>query len=141
MITRPWPQSPAGLAPVRQLARALGDRSLWLVLAAAPTLVFPGPWTAVGIILIVLAAASRGLAFGRPAVRTPLDVPIGLLALASGIGLAVSPLPSVSSAKLWGIVLGISVFYALVSQARHERWLARAVQAVIALGVLVAAVG
>src|SRR5262249_43995835 len=88
-----------------------------------------------------LAAATRWLAFGRPAARTPLDVPIALLVVMAGVGLAVSALPAVSSGKLWGIVLGISVYYAVISQAADARWLVRGLQALILLGVGIALVG
>jgi len=93
-----------------------------LVLAAAPLLLFPRgllPW--VGLGLIALGWALRGLATGRWLVRTPLDRPIAILLVMTFVGLYVSVDRTLSLPKLYGILLGFAVYYVTVAQVTSAR--------------------
>ncbi|MBI2888040.1 MAG: O-antigen ligase family protein [Chloroflexi bacterium] len=112
------------LRPWRATAR-LAPWDLALTLAAAPTLLFPGGWTALGAGLLALAWLGRWAQTGRPSHPTPMDRPLLLLALMTLVGAAVSSFPQASASKLWGIILGICLYYALANRVESDvaqRW-------------------
>ncbi len=96
--------------------RWLAQQELWLLLAATPLLLFAGPWSGLGLGLILLAWLARGLDSGRLTARTGLEPPIVLLAVAGLVGYAVAPDPVRSLAALWRLLLGIAWFYALANR-------------------------
>ncbi|MDQ3703429.1 MAG: O-antigen ligase family protein, partial [Chloroflexota bacterium] len=68
-----------------------------------------------------------------------LDVPLGLLALTVGMGVAASPLPAASAGRAWGILLGLAIFYGIVNSAAANR--ERVVGSLTAIGLAVTVVG
>ena len=120
------PDGPGPIEAMHSVARWMAARELWLVAACAPLLLFPGPWTWVGLGAIVFAWLCRWMAKGRPTVTTPGDVPILMMLCMSVVGLWVALDPSLSLPALWRVVLGVAVYYALAngwSSPQRQRWL------------------
>jgi putative inorganic carbon (HCO3(-)) transporter len=99
----------------RRIANRANRAELLLMVLAAPLLLFPNRWTPLALILILLTWLGRRLALGRLTHRTPLDVPVLVLLIMTFVGYVVSADPALSRAKLWGIILGVAVFYALLN--------------------------
>ncbi|MFZ2359876.1 MAG: O-antigen ligase family protein, partial [Anaerolineae bacterium] len=105
--------------------RWLAHQELWLLLAATPLLLFAGPWSGLGLGLILLAWLARGLDSGQLTAPTGLEPPIVLLAVAGLVGYLVAPDPLRSLAALWRLLLGIAWFYGLANRPPDGRWLRR----------------
>jgi putative inorganic carbon (HCO3(-)) transporter len=97
---------------------------VWLALIA-PFLLFPNRWTPLAALLLPLIWISRRLSTGRFTVPTPMDGAIALLVVTAVIGFYVSADPTMSRAKLWGIVLQAALFYAMVNGLRSEKGIRR----------------
>lgn len=111
-------RSPAG----RALDTALEFEPFWTWPAAALvflTVVFPGISWAVwpAALALPLPFALRCVRLGYPSVRTPFDVPIGLLLLGGILGALVSD-SSVSLGALLTLFALAAVFYSMVNYAR-----------------------
>jgi putative inorganic carbon (HCO3(-)) transporter len=114
-------------ARARLVARWVARYELVWLAAAAPLLLFPGWWTALGLAVIALSWISRWVAWGRASRRTPMDGPIVVLLLMVGIGLAVSMGLAWSWPRAPVILLGVATYYGLVNSIRtekHLRWMA-----------------
>ena len=118
----------------------LATHNLVLVLLAAPLLTFPGRWTPCGAILIVVGLLARWLVRGRPTPPTALDRPVAHLGVMAGVGCLVSAVPEASASKLWGIVLGLALYYALVDVLARSQSYSLALGGLILVGVGIAAV-
>jgi len=93
-----------------------------LVLIAAPLLLFPHsylPW--VGLGFLIVGWALRGIGTGVWLVGTPLNRPIAVLFLMTMVSLYPSVDLSLSMPKFYGIILGLFIFYAAVSNINSER--------------------
>ncbi len=129
---------PAMPIAVKRAALAISTHELIFLTLAAPFLLFPGRWTLAAFGLILFVWPCRWLATGRLTTRTPLDLPILLLGLMAAIGTVVSVDPSMSQAKLWGLVLQAALFFALVNGLRDERSLKRMALVFVGLTTAVA---
>ena len=121
--------------------RLLSTLQLPLTLLAAPGLIFPGLWSIVSVALIIAGALSRWMALGAPVRRTPLDIPLSLLAIMAVVGTAVSARPEASVSKLAGIALGLALYYALVGSDAVRQRPALLAWAIAIAGAAVAVVG
>jgi putative inorganic carbon (HCO3(-)) transporter len=114
-------------AKVRLAARWVARYEIVWLVAVAPLLLFSGWWTSLGLAIIALSWISRWVAWGRASRRTPMDVPIVVLLLMVGIGLAVSVDLTWSCPRAPVILLGVATYYGLVNSVKtekHLRWLA-----------------
>lgn len=94
---------------------------LWLALAA-PFLLFPSRWTPLAALLLLgLPWLARWLAAGRLTVATPLNTPLVLLLGLTLVGFSVSAAPDLSADKLWGILLQVALYFAVVNSITTER--------------------
>lgn len=105
--------------------RWIAQQELWLLLAATPLLLFAGPWSGLGLALLLLAWLARGLDSGRLTAPTGLEAPVVLLAATGLVGYLVAPDPVRSLAALWRLLLGIAWFYGLANRPPESRWLRR----------------
>lgn len=105
--------------------RRIARQELWLLALATPLLLFAGPWSGLGLALVLLAWLARGLDSGRLTAPTGLEPPIALLAVAGLVGYLVAPDPVRSLAALWRLLLGIAWFYGLANRPPDGRWLRR----------------
>jgi hypothetical protein len=126
---------------VKAAAAWIADRELWLLLLIIPLLVFPVsvlPFVAVGLTALVWAC--RWVARGRPSIGTAFDGATLILLIMTGVGRAVSVDPALSQSKVWGMVLGFVVFYAVANGVRGESQIVRGgvVLGVLALALAVA---
>ena len=93
-------------------------------------------WVALGLLWVV-----RWWATGRLILATPMDVPIlGLLALLP-VSLYASVDWSLSLPKVYGLILGVAIFYAVVNAIHSNQRVQLAIVALILLGVAVAMLG
>ena len=76
------PPPPVKSGRVRPAAAWLARQELWLLALATPLLLFAGPWSPLGLGLILLAWLARGLASGRLTAATGLEPSLALLTLA-----------------------------------------------------------
>jgi len=90
------------------------------LVAAAPLLLFPGPWSPWAVAVLALLWLARWAASGRLWVRTPGDGPILGLLVMTAVGWRVSLDPAGSEAGLWRIVLGVLTYYGLVLGAQRQ---------------------
>lgn len=105
----------------RVLERVVAAEPLFL-LAVAPLLWFPRPASAAALLLVPALWLVRWLTRGYPSVRTPYDVPaVGMLLL---LPLALVHVMdwTLAAPKLYGVLLGIALVYALANslQGRHQ---------------------
>ncbi|MBI4493842.1 MAG: O-antigen ligase family protein [Chloroflexi bacterium] len=113
-----------------------------LLLALAPFLWFPRPWSGLLLLLVPLLWALRRVVRGYLSVRTPYDVPAVCLVLL----LPLTLLPVVdwtfAAPKLYGLLLGLALAYALANAlGTPEQALLAVYATVLALGGGLAAVG
>lgn len=123
IIVDPPPPVKSGRAgPV---AAWLARQELWLLALATPLLLFAGPWSPLGLGLILLAWLARGLTSRRLTAPTGLEAPLALLALAGLVGCAVAPDLARSQAALGRLLLGLAWFYGLANLPPGAAWLRR----------------
>lgn len=79
------------------------------------------PWAA---LMMALFWGIRWLAWGKPSLRTPADVPLLILTGLIPVNATISPLPETSIPQLFRLLVGIGLFYALVNASRNH-WLAQ----------------
>ncbi len=109
----------------------------WLLLAATPFLMFPNRFTPALVALLALPWLARRLTQGHFTARTPMDWPILILLVMLPVSLWASVDVQRSMPKLYGIILGVAVFYGIVNGVRGEReaWIVAAGLALAGLGV------
>jgi putative inorganic carbon (HCO3(-)) transporter len=86
-----------------------------ILIVIAPLFLWAGPWSVVGLGVILALWLARRAATGRLTAPSGMDVPIALLGALALVGLAVSPDPSLSLPALCRLVLGCALFYGLVN--------------------------
>lgn len=101
--------------------RRLSQLELVCPLAALPFLIFPSLLSALSLIVLLVPWAVRWRIYGRPTLRTPMDVPMICLMLTVPVSLWASALPETSLPKLLGIILGVAFFYAVVNSTRANQ--------------------
>jgi len=124
------------------LSHRVVDLELPLLLMLSPLLLFPrGAMPVAGLAGILGLWLLRWRVRGRITIATPLDLPILLLLSMTIQALYPSTDLTLSMPKLYGIVLGVSVYYAVVNGVSTPQgwWLALRFLMVAAVGV--AAVG
>lgn len=119
------PPPPVKSGRVRPAAAWLARQELWLLALATPLLLFAGPWSPLGLGLILLAWLARGLASGRLTAATGLEPSLALLTLAGLVGCAVAPDLARSQAALGRLLLGLAWFYGLANLPPGVAWLRR----------------
>lgn len=123
--------------PIRGAARWLVRAEPALVLIVAPFLLFPNwltPWL---VLLLALPWLARKLTQGRFTAPTPMDGSILLLMCMLPVSLHVSMNVERSIPKLYGIVLGLAVFYVIVNHVRRPSHAWYVGLGLVALGVVV----
>ncbi len=125
------------------VCRWVAAHELWLVVAAAPFLLFPRPGLASALALLALLVPwpCRWLARGKFTRRTSMDGPILGLLLVLPVGLWASSDLESSLRKFVGVILGVALFYALVNEADRTGRLDGIAGGVILSGVAVAVLG
>lgn len=124
--------------PLQRAARWIALHELWLLAVAAPFLFFPNHpnrWTPLAFTLIPLTWLCRRMAFGRFTIRTPMDVPIGILLVMTLVSLYPSVDLSLSLPNMWRIILGMAIFYGLVNGLRTESDLHRMVTLLLLVSI------
>src|SRR5438105_4540772 len=111
---------------------------LLLTLVAAPALMFPGPWTVAGCLLIALGWVFYWKRGGKGPAMSLALVPIALLCAMALVGTAVSAEPAISASKLWGILLGAATYVAASTACDDPRWRKAMALSLAAIGTLVA---
>jgi putative inorganic carbon (HCO3(-)) transporter len=92
----------------------------WLLLAVMPFLMFPNRFTPALIPLLSLPWLARKFTQGRFTARTPMDWPILILLLMLPVSLWASTDVQQSMPKLYGIILGMAVFYGIVNHVQQS---------------------
>jgi putative inorganic carbon (HCO3(-)) transporter len=82
---------------------------------------FPNAWTPVLAPLMILPWLARKFNRGRFTIRTLMDWPVVMMILMLPASLWVSPALDRSWPKLYGILLGVAVFYAVANHVRGVR--------------------
>lgn len=108
------------LVLVKAAARWVADYELLFLLAAMPFLIFPGRFTRAALVLIAVLWLCRWAAYGSITRRTPLDIPILGLLMMLPVTLYASADWSLTLPKLYGILLGVALFYGIVNTAQSE---------------------
>ena len=80
------------------------------------------PLAAFGLIALIWLA--RVWTTGKPPVGTPLDLPVVILLVMLPVSLAVTSYPWLTLPKVYGVVLSVAFFYAVVNQVKSRRDLA-----------------
>ena len=94
------------------------------------------PYFALG--LVILTWLCRWLIIGRLTVSSGVEAPILIILLMALIGSAISVEPALSQTRLWSLILGVVVFYAIVNTIRSEKHYLAAVcfLAVLTVGIV-----
>jgi putative inorganic carbon (HCO3(-)) transporter len=106
-------------APSRPAARWMASTEPWLVLALTPFLMFPNRATPLLVPLLAIPWLGRTLTQGRLTARTAMDGAILVLVLMLPISVWASTDVQNSMPKLYGIILGMAVFYAIVNHVQR----------------------
>ncbi len=112
---------------ITRFSSLIARLELVLLLLLAPFLIFPRPDLSPWLLLVIPALwLCRRVARGTWTVRTPLDVPLGILLVMVAVSAGATFDLARSWPKLCGVLLGIGLFYGLVNGVRTERgiWLA-----------------
>lgn len=115
---------------LRRAARWLASIEPWLVLALTPFLMFPNRVTPLLVPLLALPWLGRTFTQGHFTARTAMDASILVLVLMLPISVWASMDVQNSMPKLYGIILGIAVFYAIVNYVQRPArawWLGLAI--------------
>jgi putative inorganic carbon (HCO3(-)) transporter len=114
----PTDARPSG-RPLHLAAQRVARAEPWLLLALAPFLMFPSRFTPWLVPLLALPWLARKFAQGRFTARTPMDGPVLILLLMLPVSVRASMDVQRSLPKLYGILLGIAVFYAIVNHVQR----------------------
>lgn len=123
--------------PLHAAARWLVRVEPTLVLILAPFLLFPSRLTPWLMLLLALPWLARKLTQGCFTVATPMAGPLLLLACMLPVSLYVSVDVERSMPKLYGVILGLAVFYAIVNHVRKPSHAWYVGLGIVALGVMV----
>jgi len=114
----------------------------WLFLVvSSPFYLFPGSWKNLALLVIPLLWLIAILAGRNPLPFTPLNLPILVLALMMLVSLYATYDIGVSLPKIAGMVLGLGVFYILVSSTEKEKGIGMGLAFFLATGLGVAGIG
>lgn len=114
---------------------------LWLVLLA-PLMVFPDYSRAlVALLGLALLLLARRIAHLRFIIRTPMDAPIALLLFMALVSMFVATDPAAALPKVTGLLLGVSLFYALIELPNDGITFERTLLVFAFAGILPAATG
>jgi O-antigen ligase/tetratricopeptide (TPR) repeat protein len=114
----------------------------WLLLAlAAPFLLFPGPYTPIGLVPLAAIWGLRRAATGRWSVPSPAHAPLLVLLGALVVALVPSIALEYSAPKFWGIVLGAACFSTCLNTCRTPRAREIALLGLLVGGAALALVG
>jgi putative inorganic carbon (hco3(-)) transporter len=119
---------------IRQIAVSLADWEIWLVTAVVAASFISTqflPW-AVGI--PVGFWFIRWIGKGRLSMRTPADLPIGVMVFMSFVTLWATALPDVTLPQVYRLLSGIMLYYAIVNWGVTFRRLRRVVIGVALMG-------
>jgi len=100
-------------------ARWVASVEPWLLLALSPFLMFPNRFTPAVLPVLLLPWIARKFARGHFTARTAVDWPMVILLLMLPVSLWASPDLHRSVPKLYGIILGVAVFYGIVNFVRR----------------------
>jgi len=112
----------------------------WLLLALLPFLMFTNRFTPVIAPVLLLPWLARKIARGHLTTRTAVDWPMVILLLMLPVSLWASPDLARSMPKLYGIILGVAVFYGVVNFVRGERHAWMVAAALVLAGPVISAV-
>lgn len=121
------------IAQLRTIARALAPLEFWVVVAAITATVLTERAIPAALAVAALGVALRWLATGAPGRRTPADWPILGLAVMACLSLFVTERPDLTAPQVSRLLLGIALYYELVSWASD-----RARLELVALGLCLA---
>ncbi len=125
---------------IGRLIRILAALELPLILAIAPLLLMPSPRRAVALLLVPLLWGCSWLTTRRLVPLTPVNTSLWALLGLAALSLLVTPDAVFSLAKITGVALGITLYWALVrwtSTLRRTVWAAGAfIGSAAALSVL-----
>lgn len=118
--------------------------SLCLLLITAPLLLFPSAWRSLALLVLPLIWIGNRILTGHFVPRTPYDGVVLCLLIMVLISLYATYDIAVSLPKIAGVLLGVSMFYAVVNVSgtlRHLRWTLTAIMLLIAAFCGLALVG
>ncbi|MBM3747836.1 MAG: hypothetical protein FJW34_18775, partial [Acidobacteria bacterium] len=114
----------------------------WLCVLAANALFVSAktyhPYMWAGVALVALPFVARWIGEGRPARRTPLDLPLGLFLLSALLGLWPSYDLTLSWPLFFRLLGGVALFYLLVNHSRSERFAWAFAAGLVSLGLAAA---
>ncbi len=131
--------APARALPQRARLLAIWQQAILLLCLAAVWLTLAGLAPAVLAVGLLLLLWLLGWAAGGFSARSPVDLPVVLLLLASLVGVAVSTDRALSLPALRSLVAGISIYLAATAWIASRQRLALAAVALIAAGATFAA--
>ena len=118
--------------------------SLCLLLITAPLLLFPSAWRSLALLVLPLIWIGNRILTGHFVPRTPYDGVVLCLLIMVLISLYATYDIAVSLPKIAGVLLGVSMFYAVVNVSgtlRNLRWTLTAIMLLIAAFCGLALVG
>lgn len=122
----------------------IARHELLIILALSPLLLFPSRLSPFALLAVGLVWVARRLATGRLTRPSTMNPPQLFLILMALIGYLVSVDPQLSEPKLWGIILQVALFFAVLNglhARRNVEWLARGMVALTAAVALLSLVG
>jgi len=125
----------------RQIAGVLIKGEIGLLVVIYAIFVFADRIPLSCLVAIGLLWIARWWATGRSTVVTPMDVPIlGILVMVP-VGLYTSPDWRLSQPKVYGIILGVAIFYAIVNTIRTIRGVQLAAVTLVLVSIAVVMLG
>lgn len=118
------------MARLRSVAAHITATEPYILVAAVVLTVVSTRLLPVVVAFAALFWLIRWLALGTLTVRTPLDIPLGVLVLMLPITAWVTILPAITHAQIWRLLLGLALYYGFVN------WLADQSTAVATLRLL-----
>lgn len=126
---------------IRAIAKKI-DRWNWIILIlSSPFYLFPGSWKNLALLIIPLLWLNALIAGKNPLPNTPLNLSILILAMMVLVSLYATYDIGVSLPKIAGMVLGLGVFYALVSSLKEKKGIGIGLAFFLATGLGVAGIG
>lgn len=109
--------------------------------AAAPFLLFPSSKTWWAVFCLPVPWLVRYIKTGRFSKKTVLDIPVLVLIFQAGATCFIVPDIFFSLPKIFGLILGVAVFYAVVNLFQHEETIPAAVGVFLGSGFVFSLVG
>lgn len=125
---------------LRNLLEWTAEHEFWITCLIVPLLLFPNPWTWVGVAVLPLLWFMRWLHIRKVTRSTPLDLPILLLLLMIPVSLYASVDLELSLTSLLQILAGVSLFYAALNSLSSSNGLTRLVHSLILMGMTLAVI-